>query len=74
MVHLTGKANEAPVYVDGVKCTTPIDSGTQMSIIITSFAKHLSLTIQHLSQILNFEGMGGGNVPYLGYVPEDTKV
>ena len=48
LVHLIGEANEAPVYVDGVKCTALIDLGDQVPTIMTSFAKHLSLPIQPL--------------------------
>ena len=67
-------ANEAPVYVDGVNCTSLIDLGSQMSVITTSFAKHLSLLIQPLSLILNIKAMGGGLVPYLGYVETHIQI
>ena len=45
-----------------------------MSTITTSFAKHLSLPIQYLSQMLNIEAMGGGMVPYLGYVEMHLQI
>ena len=66
--------SEAPVYVDNVKHTTAIDLGAQMSTISISFVKHLDLPIYHLNHILNMEAMGGGKVPYLGYVETHLQV
>ena len=39
-----------------------------MSAMVKSFAEELQLEIKPLKTILDIEGMGGGAVPYHGYV------
>ena len=62
LVRLIGEANEAPAIVEGIPITSLVDSGACM------FAEELQLEIKPLKTILDIEGMGGGAVPYHGYV------
>ena len=48
--------------------TALIDSGAQISAITRGMAKKMKLKIQKLKRLLRIEGMGGGKVPYKGYV------
>ena len=68
LVRLIGEANEAPAMVEGVPITSLVDSGACMSAMVKSFAEELQLEIKSLKTILDIEGMGGGVVPYHGYV------
>ena len=68
LVRLIGKTNEAPAVVDGVPITCLIDSGSNMSAMVKSFAKELGLEIKPLHTILDIEVTGGGTCPYYGYV------
>ena len=68
LVRLIGEANEAPAMVEGVPITSLVDSGACMSAMVKSFAEELQLEIKSLKTILDIEGMGGGAVPYHGYV------
>ena len=68
LVRLIGEANKAPAVVEGVPITSLVDSGACMSAMVKSFAEELQLEIKPLKTILDIEGMGGGVVPYHGYV------
>ena len=68
LVHLIGPPNESPAEVEGVKITFLVDSGACMSAMVKSFAEELNLEIKPLSTILDIESIGGGRVPYHGYV------
>ena len=68
LVRLIGKTNEASAVVDGVLITCLIDSGSNMSAMVKSFAKELGLEIKPLHTILDIEVTGGGTCPYYGYV------
>lgn len=67
---LIGPRCAASVLVDGVPCESIMDSGSQVTTISEFFHKmHLShLPIQPIHALLEIEGAGGQNVPYLGYV------
>uniref|UniRef100_A0A3Q2XXG7 Gypsy retrotransposon integrase-like protein 1 n=1 Tax=Hippocampus comes TaxID=109280 RepID=A0A3Q2XXG7_HIPCM len=67
---LIGPRCAASVLVEGTPCESIIDSGSQVTTISETFHKeHLShLLIQPIHTILEIEGAGGQNVPYLGYV------
>ena len=68
LVRLIGEANEAPAIVEGIPITSLVDSEACMSAMVKSFAEELQLEIKSLKTILDIEGMGGGAVPYHGYV------
>ena len=68
LVRLIGPLNESIVSAEGQKFTALIDSGAQLSGISHKLAKKLQLNIHKLETLLNTEGMGGIDVPYLGYV------
>ena len=68
LVRLIGEANKAPAIVEGVPITSLVDSGACMSAMVKSFAEELQLEIKPLKTILDVEAMGGGAVPYHGYV------
>ena len=59
---------ESPVFVEGQKSRALIDSGSQMSSISVEWVKKLKLNPLQLHSILKIEGLGGSEVPYLGYV------
>ena len=68
LVRLIGEANKAPAIVEGIPIPSLVDSGAGMSAMVKSFAEELQLEIKPLKTILDIEGMGGGTVPYHGYV------
>ena len=68
LVRLIGPANEGKVKIEGVETTALIDTGACMSAMTKSFAEALELDLKSLISMLNIEGMGGGKVPYHGYV------
>ena len=68
MIRLIGPLNESPVFIEGQKFTGLIDSGAQLSGICQSLVEKLKLKIHKLDTLLDIEGTGGINVPYLGYV------
>ena len=68
LVRLIGPLNESTVSIEGQKFTALIDSGAQLSGISHKLVKKLQLKIHKLETLLNIEGMGGIDVPYLGYV------
>ena len=65
---LVGEANESKVIVEGQETRTLLDSGSQLSAISWTWVKKLNLEPKQLQYILQIEGSGGLEVPYLGYV------
>lgn len=65
-----GPRSVAVVSIETVQCQAIVNSGSQVTTISKSFhdAYLSSLPIQPLRDILEVEGAGGQNVPYLGYV------
>ena len=74
LVRLIGRANKSEIVVDDTKCLELIDSAAQLSSITVTFAQQLGLEIHHLHKILKLESMGGGNIPYMGYVEINQKI
>ena len=68
LVRLIGPLNESTVLIEGQKFIGLIDSGAQLSGICHSLVKKLNLKIHKLDTLLDIEGTGGIDVPYLGYV------
>ena len=67
LFRLVGEANETIVMVEDQKVRALLDSGSQLSAILLAWVKKLNLKPQ-LQSILQIEGSGGLDVPYLGYV------
>lgn len=67
---LVGSRSTANVKVNGLECSSLLDTGSQVTTISLSFYNsHLSdQTIHPISDLLNIEGANGQSVPYLGYV------
>ena len=45
-----------------------VDSSTQVSTMTQKLSKQMKLKVHKLNKLLRIEGMGGGKVPYQGYV------
>ena len=54
--------------MEGQEARALIGCGSQLSSILLAWVKKLNLKPQQLQYILQIEGSGGLNVPYLGYV------
>ena len=74
VARLVGRANEAPVVVDGCEVTALVDSGAQVSTISAKFCEELDLKIQPLGRLLELEGTGGAAIPYLGFVEVNLQI
>ena len=68
LVRLIGEPNETAVIVEDVQVKGLVDSGVQISSILDTLAKCLGLKIEKLETLLDLEPMGGGSMPYEGYV------
>ena len=68
LIRLIRPLNESPVFIEGQKFMGLIDSGAQVSGMCQKLVKKLKLKIHKLETLLDIEGMGGIDVPYLGYV------
>ena len=76
LYRLIGQTNETSLEVDGHKITGFIDSGANISSISKSFAEKLGLPFRQLESLLEIEGSGGIDMPYLGYTegkPQGTR-
>ena len=73
MFQLVGEANESMVIVEGQEARALLHSGSQLSAISLKWVKKLKLKPQQLQSILQIEGSGGLEVPYLGYVEVHLK-
>ena len=67
VARLFGRANEAPIEINGVPTTSLIDTGTTVTIINADFCEEHGLEIHSLDRLVAIAGTGGFNVPYLGY-------
>ena len=63
---LVGEVNEYKVIMEGQETKALLDSGSQRSAISWAWVKKLKP--KQLQSILQIEGSGGLEVPYLGYV------
>ena len=68
LFRLIGEVNETTVLIEGQEARALIDSSSQSSYISLVWVKKLNLKPQQLWSILQIEGLGGLDVPYLGYV------
>ena len=67
-VRLIGEPNETYANVEGLKTKDLLDSGAQLSSIMSSKAREFGLEVKHLQTILDLEATGEGDVFYEGYV------
>ena len=74
LFRLVGEVNETTVMVEGQEARALIDSGSQLSAISLAWVKKLNLKPQQLQSILQIEGSGGLEVPYLGYVETHLRI
>lgn len=67
---LVGPRCAASVFLEGVQCESIMDTGSQVTTVSECFHKnHLShLPIHPIHALLEIEGAGGQQVPYLGYI------
>ena len=68
LFRLVGEINETTVLVEGQEARALIDSGSQLSSIALAWVKKLNLKPHQIWSLLQIEGLGGLDVPYLGYV------
>ena len=54
--------------------TALVDSGVQISAVSMTFAKKHQLPIWQLQKLLDFEGFGGVEIPYIGYTQIQLKI
>lgn len=71
---LIGPRCVAPVFLEGVQIESIVDTGSQVTTVSECFHKnHLShLPVHPIDALLEIEGAGGQEVPYLGYI--ETRV
>ena len=74
LFRLVGEVNETTVIVEGQEARALIDSGSQLLAISLVWVKKLNLRPQQLQSILEIEGSGGFDVPYLGYVETCLRI
>ena len=74
LFRLIREVNESIVMVEGQEARALLDSGSQLSAISLEWVKKLKLKPQQLQSILQIEGSGGLEVPYLGYVEAHLKI
>lgn len=70
MSALVGSKRTASLTIDGVHSVCLLDSGSQVTTVSETFHKlHLpARPIQSVAKLLDIEGAGGQQVPYLGYI------
>ena len=73
-MRLVGEANESNVIVEGWETRALLDSGSQLSAISWALVKELNSKPQQLQSILQIEGSGGLEVPYLDFVEAYLKL
>ena len=74
LFRLVGEVNETNVLVEGQEVRALIDSGSQLSSISLVWVKKLNLRPQQLWSVLQIVGLGGLDVPYLGYVETNLRL
>ena len=74
LIRLIGPVNESTVLLEGKEYPALLDSGAQPSGISLKLARKLGLKIYQLDTLLDIEGWGGNEVPYLGYVEARLQV
>ena len=73
LYRFVGKSNESTVLVEGQNARALIDSGSQLSSISLAWVKKQKLNPHQVCSVLQIEGSGGLDVPYVGYVETHLK-
>ena len=60
--------------MEGQETRALLDSGSQLSAISWTWVKKLKLEPKQLQSILQIEGSGGQEFPYLGYVEACLRI
>ena len=60
--------------MEGQETRALLDSGSQLSAILWTWVERLKLEPKQLQSILQIEGSGGLEVPYLGYVETHLRI
>ena len=74
LYRLIGTTNESQIFIEERSCLGLIDSGTQLLGISLKLVQELGLKIFQLKSLLEIEGLGGIDVPYLGYVEVRLRI
>ena len=74
LCRLIGPKNEVEVVVNGERVTALVDSGAQISVVSMTFVKRHNLPIWQLQKVLDFEGFGGVDIPYIGYTQIQLQI
>ena len=74
LCRLIGPRNEVQVIVNNEEVTVLVDFGAQISAISMAFAKQHDLPIWQLQQLLDFEGFGEVDIPYVGYTQIQLQI
>ena len=74
LCRLIGPKNEVQVVVNDEEVTGLVDLGAQISAVSMAFAEKHELPIWQLWQLLDFEGFGGVEIPYIGYTQIQLKI
>ena len=71
---MIGPKNEVEVIVNDERVTALVDLGAQISAVSMAFVKCHGLPIWQLQQLLDFEGFGGVDIPYIGYMQFQLQI
>ena len=74
LCQLIGPKNEVEVIVNDEPVTALVDSRAQISAVSMAFVKCHNLRIWQLQQILDFEGFGGMDIPYISYTQIQLQI
>ena len=74
LCRLIGPKHEVKVIVNDEQVTALVDLGAQISAVSMAFAKHHGLLIWQLQQLLDFQGFGGVDIPYIGYTQVQLQI
>ena len=74
LCRLIGPKNKVEVVVNHEQVTALVDSGAQISAVAIAFAKCHNLPIWQLQQLLDFEGFGGIDIPYISYTQIQLQI
>ena len=71
---LIGRANTAPICLEGHQVTGLLDTGSQLSMISRTFCEKYDLEIQPLSKLVDCDAVNGTEIEYEGYVELNFQV
>ena len=70
MTRLVGCANECEIFIEGLCCSSLIDTGSMITTLSQSFySKHLShIPLHSIDGLIDVKVAGGSSLPYSGYI------